>query len=292
MYKTWLETLLQGKNWSFLNIMSKEHLLNASVDETKKNLNINISSSEFETFFNLFTTDINKEETIDLIRKPFLKINDKYIFSLSSLYFRDIFFILTMNIFNSSENILKDTYTTFIANRFENNIANIFELNDYKIKKNYIFNKMEIDLLAYKNGILYIIETKSTYHRHTYKAIAFHTNKTLGDAKEQLIKRRQAIESNRVHFEKLFCIKEIKEIHYLIVTNSFEGKVDRGDSIYKTTDKELMYYFDINSSEMSLISKIKTDYFWEEIKKKGFAEEPEMHPYPFKFGEYKVIHWM
>ena len=137
---------------------------------------------------------------------------------------------------------------------FEKKIAELFTDNEFKTySEKYIKNenKGEFDLLAYKDGYLFIIETKATKGRLSLQDIENQKRDSLTKLLEQLDKNYIEIKDD---FENLKMKLEIKEtledlvLVPLAVTNNFEFE----EELFETTNY-LDKIIKISAFELELI---------------------------------------
>lgn len=293
MKKTQFENMmLKNNTWNFLNMRSQKFLVETSMEELKRQLNVSITKQQVISIFDFFSTDINSKNNkeINLLKKPFIKNGDKYIWGYSSLKFKDLSKILTMNIFANPQ--IKENFIKKKADKFEEKISDLFKLAEFKSTFKVTPKKSEqhdIDVVAYKDGYLFVVETKITYFRSTYTEIQLHTEGALKKAEEQLKLRIKDIDKYMNNIKTKLGIKkaEIKKIIPLIITNSFEGISVRENGMFKLSEYELESYLQYKSPE-SLLKMIKMDYYWEAIKEK----EEKLVVETNKFNNLEVKHYV
>ena len=205
-------------------------------------LALNLSYSEVKTklIIDFLTTDLsepNKEE-INLLYKPFIKIDNQY-FWLKSLL-KDRRWDFWMHIRLSNENLYQ---TNKPSEDIEIALSQVFKNNEFDVppqflglgkesKKKKKFKLSdgragEIDVLALKNGILFLIEIKTTslgeglvtHAKYNSQTFEFKASQQLDDAKQYVEESKFTTE-----FKEKFGFggDEIKEIKTLIVSNIFE----------------------------------------------------------------------
>ena len=292
--KICFENMNAGIPWRYTNIRNQQELVTASIEELKKQRKIESTPEEIISIFNFFATDINNIENrqIDLVKKPFIKIGDQYLWAYSSLAYKNLYKMITMNVFPNPQQ--EKGYVTEKSTGYENKICQMFK--DYAFKaisqvKPQKSNDKDIDVVAYKDGYLFIVETKVTYSRLDYQSIKWHTEGALKKAEEQLNKRRDSylnyLSSSVLKTLGINDVSEITKVVTMIVTNSFEGKVIRKNGIFKLHERELEMYLSKNSSK-ALLKMMENDYYWELIKE----EELNLVPEKNSFKDLEVISYV
>ncbi len=211
-----------------ISIFNWEELLNQFSELFK------IEKSVFEKYLNHVTTDLGNSNNVELLNAPFIKINNSVIWIASLMRKRD-WKTIWMNRLKTWNKIEKPTKNEINTNR-ESAVKRIFKNAGYKTKESIQLWSLEkkvgdIDVLAYKNGTMFIVEVKSS--QITDEVITSQITETIkleGVAAEQLqkiktfltdnenwnwIKKETGIQTNK-NFEDI-------DVHYLIVTDYFEG---------------------------------------------------------------------
>lgn len=289
LQRVFCENRKNGNTWNYLNYRNKEELVKASLELLKEKLGIESNSKKIISIFDFFATDINDKTNreIDLVRKPFIKIGDQYFWSYSSLAYKNLYKIISMNIFSNPQQ--EENYIKKKANNYEEKLCSLFKNAGYKAVSQ-VCKKEDIDVIAYKDGYLFMIEAKITYSRLDYSKIKLHTEGALKKAEKQLIRRRDNYLNylDKDTMEKL-CIQQIssiKKIVPLIVTNLFEGKVVRDNGIFKLSEYELDMYLS-KKTPQNFIKMLEADYYWEFIKEGDL----NLTPCKYKFKNLEVIHY-
>ncbi len=185
---------------------------------------------EIKTIINFLTTDLSsqQESKINIKKCPIIKIGNQCIW-LSSFQ-KDRRWEITLH-----HKIINDKLINHIeqSSNLEKYISEIFkEVNFGAVASHsykHVNNKGEIDVLAYKQNTLFLIELKSTYieedimNTSKYEVLKFNSK-----ASDQLNKAKEYVQNS---FEK---IKEIKELQInckeedlnivtIIVSNSYQS---------------------------------------------------------------------
>lgn len=292
--KVSLNNINLGNGWGYINTRTEEDLVNASLSELKKQLKIELTPAQIIEIFDFFSTDINNPacNTIDLVKKPFIKIDNHYIWGYSSLQYKDLYKIITMNVFSNPQE--KENFIKNNSNKFENKICEMFKNANFKaVSQHTVKNSKnnDIDVMAYKDGYLFIIEGKITYSRLDYDTIRIHTEETLKKAENQLNYRVKKyldyLDDETIRILEIDDISSLTIIP-LIVTNSFEGKCICGNGIYKLSEYELAMYLDKKSPD-ALIKMIEGDYFWNLFNNKELLL---LNNTSYKFKNLEVIKYV
>lgn len=108
---------------------------------------------------------------VNLLETPFLKVG-KNIYWIAGIFSNKNYCVSLQNVLLKNN----DTIRKIVGERTEENLAYWFQKNNFSIVSNhkYIDHKGEIDLLAFKDGYLFISEIKSTYNRTTLREITQH----------------------------------------------------------------------------------------------------------------------
>ncbi|MFW5971933.1 MAG: hypothetical protein ACOCRL_00445 [Bacillota bacterium] len=188
------------------------------------------SPKELVNIFNFLSNDLIKNKQVDLSLRPFIKINNLYFWNPGILANKNYAVILQNNvmkrrIYNHREQ----------SEKMEEKLLELFKLNDFNTLENYEYNSLtpnnkidgEIDLLAFKDNTLFIIELKTTFARSTVREIYNHEEHALNKkAGEQLERASKYIKERFSEIKDKLGInvsyEEIKR-YPLVVSTSFEG---------------------------------------------------------------------
>lgn len=286
MYENNLSSI--NKGWGATNYRSIKEFSFATFD---KNISTKqMTEEEVRKYIELLATDINNhKEKINLETTPFLKYNDIYIWGHPFLVYKDLFILLNNNLF--IKNINNISLIRNLSKKFENSVKNIFEYFHIKnilncsIKNEKISKYKDIDILAFKENYLFIIEIKLTYDRLNHWSINKH-NITLRKAKKQLLDRIKNIDLYLTdeNKEKLGINNNNFKIIPLIITSSFEGEFNQGDEILKLSIFELEYFLKSSSGIENLY--LKKNVIEEEVRP-NFKNSLEC--YDYNFETHKII---
>jgi hypothetical protein len=186
-------------------------------------------TEEVRSIVDFFTTDLNNnKDKIDIKKRPLLKIGTQYVWLSSFLRDRRWEIILHQKIV--AENLLNHNDQ---STNSENYISTIFKEGNFNAISSYRYREYnkngEIDVLAFKNGILFICELKSTYTQEDIlKTSIYETQKFKYKASEQLDLAKDYVNNN---FDEIKGIKELNidcskddlKIETLIISNIYEA---------------------------------------------------------------------
>lgn len=251
--------------WGAVNFRTINELSKATLDKiiSKRKL----TEEEMTKYMDIFSTDINnKDEKINLKTTPFLKYKDMYIWGHVFLAHKNLATLFNNNII--LKNIKSKSIIKELSNKFENSVKKIFDEEKIKNISNCIptdsnIRKFkDIDILAFKDNFLFVIETKLTYDRLNYWNINEHINGALKKGKKQLLERIENIHSYLTENVKkeLGIINDNFKIIPLIITSSFEGDFDCGDGISKYSIFELPMVLNSNLEDVYLKKNISKDF--------------------------------
>ncbi|SEA17278.1 hypothetical protein SAMN05660420_01473 [Desulfuromusa kysingii] len=213
---------------AIMNVLSTSHRTPLEIRTIHQILEINRSNhietslEDMKQIFDLGSANIN-QYPVKIDNQAFLKTPTGYLL-LMRYFHPDIKTALFNAIVRQNRHGNKE-YSTFQ----ENKIAEIFKLGGWKaISSKKLRGKYgrlsEIDVLAYKDGILFLIETKLTYFRTSIKEIHDHLPQ-LEKAGNQIERAMTALEMNYSKVCDWFDIDETYNqlrIVPLIVSSSFE----------------------------------------------------------------------
>jgi hypothetical protein len=189
----------------------------------------NLSKRKSEIIINFLTSDTNsKKKSIDIKNKPFIKIGQNIFWVSSFLNDRKWSVALHRNLIKQgylNDNIVAANSEKFIAELFNKAGFNAIPSHRYRVGN----LNGEIDTLAFKDNILFLVELKNTYleenmlRNNEYAEFKF---KKL--ASSQLDKAKRYIQNN---FEEIIKIEELNvncklsdlKIETLIVSNIFQS---------------------------------------------------------------------
>ncbi|GAB6110468.1 hypothetical protein [Desulfomicrobium salsuginis] len=171
----------------------------------------------------------------------FLRAPDKSFIVMPRLYHGDV----KTTLYNSL--IRKNEDNKIFSLNMEKSIESMFRSQDYSTILNFNYSSEnnlcngEIDVLAYKDNHLIIIEAKLTYFRNQTHSIYEHRDNLFTGA-QQLERALKAIKSNYDEISdklKIKCSYDSLSIFPLIVSSSPEFDFDKFSNIYKTSFFEL-----------------------------------------------------
>ena len=186
-------------------------------------------TEEVRSIVDFFTTDLNNnKDKIDIKKRPLLKIGTQYVW-LSS-FFRDRRWEIILHQKIVAENLLNHNDQ---STNSENYISTIFKEGNFNAISSYRYREHnkngEIDVLAFKNGILFICELKSTYTQEDIlKTSIYETQKFKYKASEQLDLAKDYVDNNFDEIKgikelNIDCSKEDLKIETLIISNIYEA---------------------------------------------------------------------
>lgn len=212
---------------------------------------------------------INNQKLANLFEKPLFVINDflfwiPYILSLQNLTSSLVNNLLRVRFQRTSERKEEVHFS-------EKNLGAFFEEKGFAVQTGFHLpdgnNSLETDLIAYKDGHLFLLELKSTYIRTNLEEAWIYKSTALRKATYQLKKRVKAIHAllenkDANHFINTFGTP--KHIHAWIVDTSFEYDHELINGYLKISMFELIYSLE-NFSGKSIeqfINEIESDQFW------------------------------
>lgn len=188
----------------------------------------NWSKNEIKEILSFITLDLSScHLDIDIKTKPLIKIGDQY-FWLSS-FMKDRRWEIALHKAIVIEDLIN---VNKISDQSENDLANIFKEANFEAvsRKRYKFNNIsgEIDLLAYKKGVLFIGELKSTYVVEDMMRNFKYEIEKFNKASEQLDLAKDYVLNN---FEEIKNIKELNincnieelKIETIIISNIYQA---------------------------------------------------------------------
>ncbi|MEX6627628.1 hypothetical protein [Tenacibaculum salmonis] len=216
----------------FINLFDSDYIVSYKEDDfiEKCQEYFNWSKTEIETIINFLTTDLssNRRFKIDIIKRPFIKIGNQYVWLSSFLRDRRWEIIL-------HEKIVADKLINhkIQSAKKEKYISNTFKKVKFNSISSYCYKsdrlRGEIDVLAFKNNTLFICELKSTYvEEDMMKTSKYETLKFNSKASEQLSKAKNYIldnfeEINAIEELNINCKKEDLKIITIIISNIYQS---------------------------------------------------------------------
>lgn len=189
------------------------------------------SENDMRNIINFLATDLNSTENlkIDFLSKPFIKIGTHYIWLSSLLRDRRWEGILHRRIVNDSLNNHNSQ-----TPKVEKSLSDDFKKAGFQSENSHIYKlnsgiSGDLDVVAFKDNTLFIIELKTTYIDENLKRFTkYQTQKFEYKATEQLDKAVSYIKNDFELFKKnsqieIDCTFENLKIIPLIVSNSFES---------------------------------------------------------------------
>lgn len=198
------------------------------------------NDAELTVIMGMLSIDFNNHnalrEAININYRPFFKIGENYISCCGVIANKNYGDGLATRV----RRLDKDgQYGSF----FEEKIIGLFATSHFNIfhgkyRKRKGGVKGEFDLLAYKDGVLFMIEIKSTYGRGMVREIAQHRLGAITKAKKQLERGYNELKSDYSYLRQELVINEEFEqlkICPLIVSNNFEHEeVLFSSDVFKT----------------------------------------------------------
>lgn len=278
--------------WGVVNYRTIKHLSEATPEKVTSKRKL--SEEEMTKYMDIFSNDINnKNEDINLKTKPFLKYNDTYIWGHLFLAYKDLSTLFVNNLI--LKNIKNKSIIKELSDKFEKSVkkifsdANIKNLSNCSPSDSNIQKYKDIDILAFKDNYLFIVETKLTYNRLNYWEINDHINGALKKGKRQLQERIKNIHcylTDEVKNELGIKNDDFKIIP-LIITSSFEGDFNYGDGVSKYSIFELSFVLNSNLEDIYLQKNVIKEFcnsILSEAKSKQMEEEHRqiIEKYSFK----------
>ncbi len=204
-----------------------------------------ISEEDLKSAIDFLTFDLNNPfEKLDIFRYPFIRCGE-VLFAFPHIVSNQDFFVAIVNRLIDTKGRKKERKEE--TDLMDEQLAGFFDMHDFKTAtglKLYKDNKeyTDIDVLAYKDKTLFVLQNKSTHVRMGLKEA--HNNRTLAleKAAEQLKKSISYINEKFEEFQQKLSFHESKEevkIYPLIVSTSFEDDYSFFDGFKKTTFFEL-----------------------------------------------------
>jgi hypothetical protein len=201
---------------------------------------------EAKMAFALFTSNLNLNENIDLSSKPFIKLGSN-IYWIAGMMANKNYAVMLQNILLERDKAMdKEGPRNKYATQTEKLLAEWFGKNKFTCEPNFEYflddinktGKGEIDLLAYKDGTLFICQVKSTFHRATIKEIHGHFGDERSGIKKAIKQLERDIEYVRSNWRilknelKADCSIDVLRIVPLAVTTTLEP----GDGKFEIMD--------------------------------------------------------
>ena len=254
-------------------------VFNQKEDEIIKNLSLKLGFKEDETklIINFLTTGLEDsgDENIDVLCKPFIKIGNEYFLIIDTSVRKSLGAAMHTRLNNEIkkskeiQNALTEAAKGIeceILSVFKNNGHTIIEGNkDFELKNG---KKGEFDIFAFKDGVLFLIEIKTSSPKNLitrvkdyFQCIEFKASQQLDDAKQYVGESKFTTE-----FKEKFGFggDEIKEIKILIASNTFEQHHTQINEKYlKISIFELLV---ILSNEYENLNELKMKFYLDEIR--------------------------
>lgn len=217
-----------------LNITDIDYFIDRIVGKIR--FDIPISKEQIKNIFDFFTYDLenNEDEYFNILEQPFLKLKNKYFYFTTIIVANNPAYIIENRILKQKNEIRKN-YEEAISKNFENVISHIFSKNGFSAKvgvnipetKNN--KKTDIDILAWKDNELLIVQAKKTYRRLKVSEIENY-NPQLEKGAEQIDTSVKYIKNNVEKFLKRNNINidsQKLKIFGLIISNTVEGNLKK-----------------------------------------------------------------
>lgn len=216
-----------------------------------------------EKIIDFWSHDLKNNKTNDIkyptfFEKPFIKVDD-FVFLLpwimsfsgtSPITFINSLLRVHTNRMELLENGKKNNVRKDEVCRSEKNLAGLFKKLGFKVENGYSHSKeafdygvQDMDIVASKDGHLFILELKSTYIRESLESNWIYKTVTLRKAGNQLQQRKRYIEKLLRENNKEFIGKFGKPeyIHTWIVDTSFESDHEYFEGSLKISMFEMIY---------------------------------------------------
>jgi hypothetical protein len=246
---------------------SPERIVELTVDFFPQNLEL---EAEARTIFDLFAQDIHADN-VSLLDKLLIK-NSNCDILLPRLWSGDVkTFLFNAAFRNKKIGRLASTH-------FEKRVGSLFEIAGFKTLVGFPLRndgqiEGEIDVAAYQDGTLFLIEAKMTYMRETPEQVA-HVGRTFEKASHQLQRVIPLLPEYWADISDQLGIKEEFErinVIPLIVSNSFEYDHLYFRDILKVTIFELEMVFRNNPVDIfQLVNSLSVRMFDE-------ADQAQLH---------------
>jgi len=247
-----------------------------------------------DKIIDFWSHDLKKEKTNNikyptLFEKPFIKIDD-FVFTFPWLMSfsgtsPDIFINSLLRVHSNRlelmENGKKNNVRQEEVVRSEKRLAEFFEKlgfaveNGYKHSEAKKYGTQEMDIVASRDGHLFILELKSTYMRESFESNWEHKTRSLRKAGYQLQKRKKYIEKLLKENDQEFMNKfgRPEHIHTWIVDTSFESDHEYFSGSLKVSTFEVKYALNEANDEFypngfnvdMFIKNIESEKLWEKI---------------------------
>jgi len=273
-------------------------LIYRTIEEEVKQFNHDFqieSSDKLVNFWSLDIKDINTKYP-NLYEKPFIKIDD-YIFifpwmiafNASPMTFINSLLRVHTNRMELIENGKKNNVRKEEVSRSEKNLVDLFSKLGFKVQDGYYHSKSEeygvqdIDIVASKDGHLFILELKSTYVRDGLKSNWEYKTSAIRKAGNQLLKRKRYIEKLLKNKDQEFIGKfgEVKQIHSWIVDTAFKFDHEYFSNSLKISMFELIHalgdytegFYPHGFNVETFIKNIESEKLFEKIEHINITKE-------------------
>jgi len=255
----------------------------------------------------LETEKSNNMKPATFFEKPFIKINDfvfvfPWLMSFTSnspmIFINSLLRVHTNRKELLETNKKKDVRKEEVC-RSEKNLAAQFSRLRFSVEDGYKHSKeaayhgvQDIDIVASKDGHLFILELKSTYIRESLESNWLHKTGALRKAGNQLLKRKRYIEKLLRENNKKFIEKFGKPeyIHTWIVDTSFESDHEYFSGSLKVSMFEMIYALNETNNEFypngfnvsTFVKNIESAMLWEKINRPQITQEDSTYTVTLK----------
>ncbi len=188
---------------------------------------------EVKNVYEFVSTNLQDGERceINFFTKPFIKIGDYYIWIPGIMANKNYAMMLYDEVIKQKLHEHKEHSAHMerqIAELFQRNNFNAISSYEYSFKKGEEIIDGEIDVLAYKEKTLFVIQLKTTHARANVRDIYNHVEYALKKAGDQLNRDTIYLDAEE-HFDEykellnIDCVFEELEVYPLAVSTSFEG---------------------------------------------------------------------
>lgn len=189
----------------------------------------NFSKEEIINIINFITLDLNCDigSNIEIKQNPLIKIGDQYFWM--STFMKDRRWEIALHSKLVKEDLINPNK---ISDQSENYISNIFKEANFKaissLKYKYNNKSGEIDLLAYKGGVLFLGELKSTYVIEDMTKNSKYEARQFNKASDQLDLAKDYVLNNFEEIKNLDglninCKIEDLKIETIIISNIYQA---------------------------------------------------------------------
>jgi Holliday junction resolvase-like predicted endonuclease len=189
---------------------------------------------------------VDPNRRIDLLETPFIKVGQN-VYWIAGIFSNKNYCVSLQNLLLKSDGDIR----ALIGKQTEDNLVYWFKKNEFSIIQGHHYkdNKGEIDLLAYKDGHLYICEVKSTYTRIALKEISQYRNdeergisKAINQLNRDIAYLRLFWDEIKIELGTTLSYDELNVIPLAVTSSLEEGE---GKTIIAGLSSFIVSYFDM-----------------------------------------------